>query len=117
MYEPSPYFRLQKEYIQQEADRYYILSAKYYVLEPSDIIQPYNQQIANKAKWGTEAFKRLMDYVSEYSTEATFVITAGRDYSDTLVLLLNNHGYKVRQPVDGLKFGPTLSRLKELVDD
>lgn len=64
MYLPSTLFRKASAYCSREYDRWYILSAKYGLLSPDDIIEPYDQTLktmsrAEREEWGQQVSSQL----------------------------------------------------------
>ena len=45
MYEGGSLFRKMREYVEQTYDQYYILSGKYGLMEPDEIIEPYEDVV------------------------------------------------------------------------
>lgn len=71
MYSPSALFRKASAYCAREYDRWYILSAKYGLLSPEDVVEPYDDTLQSMSKtertsWGkrvSSQLKKLGDHV------------------------------------------------------
>lgn len=122
LYSPSAYFKKASTYAQQEHDEWYILSAKYGLLEPDGPeIEPYDSTLSDystskQESWARKIFESLsaLDLLSE---ENTLVIHAGADYYETLVPLLDDAGIDYQIPTKGLRFGEKLAWYNEHLDE
>lgn len=115
----SPLFKGMRNYAEQNADSWFILSAKYRLLRPDEVIAPY--ELAMKAMpkrkrlaWAEQVQCQLLEFLP---AGALVVILAGRDYHKDLVPFLKSHGFTVEVPMEGLGFGPRLRWLKEHMCD
>ena len=64
LYSPSHLFSLSYAYAQKVADKVFILSAKYGLVEEEDVISPYNLTLnnffkTNAKRMGTKSFKTI----------------------------------------------------------
>ncbi len=106
-----------RRYAEQNADTWYILSAKYGLLRPDEVIRPYEQTLkdmpkADRLAWAErvqEALLRLLPPGAEV------VFLAGIRYRENLVPFLERQGFTVKVPMAGLAFGPQLRWLKRQV--
>jgi len=94
-------------------DKIYVLSAKYGLLSLNDEIAPYNQTLnemttAEVKSWATEVLRQLRR-VSEIEN-TNFIFLAGDRYRKYLLPELNYYAI----PLQGLRIGEQLSKLKEL---
>ena len=109
----SPYFNKLLSYAKSlNPDNIYILSAKYYVLEPEDIIEPYNKTLKNfserkKKLWAYEVYKELKEKEVDFDEKSLFLV--GKDYRKYLVKLFSDS----RTPLEGLGYGEQLHFLNE----
>jgi cytoplasmic iron level regulating protein YaaA (DUF328/UPF0246 family) len=92
-------------------DAIYILSAKYGLLPPDRIIEPYEQtlktmKIAERKEWA----KGVLDELRQNTDlkNDMFIFLCGEPYRKYLLPEVTN--YEI--PMQGLKFGPQLSWLK-----
>lgn len=116
MYTKSNYFNLKLDYCKKiNVDKIYILSAKYGLLEPEEIIEPYNVHLKETSKdyrltWSENVLKDLKDKTDLESDE--FIILAGNDYMKYLLEHIPNH----YNPVKGLGIGQQMKFFKEFGD-
>ncbi|MGL4987544.1 MAG: DUF6884 domain-containing protein [Treponemataceae bacterium] len=92
-------------------DKIFILSALHGLVELDQEIEPYNVTLTNLAKkervqWGKKVIEQLKNH-SDIKND-TFIILAGKLYSDPIEDYLENIEY----PLVGLKIGERLSFLK-----
>jgi hypothetical protein len=82
----SPLFSGRRRWVEQTCDRWFILSAKYGLVAPGQVVQPYDETLANKSRsarhaWAqsviTDLQSQLRDLVA-YS----FEVHAGAAYCD-----------------------------------
>ncbi|MDR3075504.1 MAG: hypothetical protein LBU30_05665 [Candidatus Methanoplasma sp.] len=94
------------------ADRVFILSAKYGLLEEYDSIEPYNETLNNKTaaevkKWADGVLVSLAEKTDLQNDE--FVFLAGEKYRKYLV----GHLQHVDVPLLGMRIGEQLAFYKE----
>lgn len=109
----SPLFRLSKDYATVRG-RWYILSALYGLVEPSEEIEPYDLVLKSlprrqRIDWGAKVVARLSELNCR---DRRFVVLAGREYVDPLKAA----GLEVDEPMKGLRFGLRLQWLKRQVE-
>lgn len=108
----SPLFRYSYQYAKSLNPRkIYILSAKYGLLEPDDIIEPYEQTLKNmsaasRKRWGGECINSLKQKGQNFAEEAVFL--CGDNYRKDLLKVFPNH----RVPIKGISFGNQLKFYK-----
>ena len=118
LYMPSTFFQKACEYVEVNHDRWYILSAKHHLLDPSGPpIEPYDDtlsgaRVARKRKWAKAVYDQLEEE-GLLNIGNRFVFHAGRDYYSELIPLLDNTPVEVKTPTDGLQFGETLAWYNE----
>jgi len=114
LYMPSTFFSKAREYVEANHDRWYILSAKHHLLDPSGPpIEPYEDTlsdapVAQKHKWAETVYNQL-DEEGLLDEGNRLVVHAGRDYYSELIPLLDDTQVDVETPTDGLMFGETLA--------
>lgn len=114
LYTPSAYYRKMRAYCEENHDRWYILSAKYGMLEPyGEPIEPYNETLRNftvgeKREWAESVFKQL-EAKESLEKDSTLFIHAGKDYYGELLPLLERTGAKVKTPTEGLGLGEKMA--------
>lgn len=110
----SPLFLYTSNYAQKILDRFYILSAKYGLLTPDQIIEPYEETLNNKnlnerVIWSNNVFKQI---TKEISINDRIVFLAGEKYKEILNDLLIKHGYKTQSPLNRMSIGRQLQWFK-----
>lgn len=93
MYMPSNLFSLSYAYAKQVAEKVFILSAKYGLLEENERISPYEftlKQLPYKRRldWAQYVLKQLRAKCDIENDE--FIVLAGKDYYETLLPQLNH---------------------------
>jgi hypothetical protein len=87
-------FEKSKAYAKQlvengEADAWYILSAKHGLVEPQEMIDPYDETLADasveeKREWGKQVNLKLGEVAPTYHTPVTHIILGGKDYYEPI---------------------------------
>jgi hypothetical protein len=109
MYLQSTLFKKASNYIkQQHYDKWFILSAKYGLLEPNTIIEPYNTTLNNMnaldiKTWSQNVYKKLIQY---NPNEIDFY--TGEKYRKYLIPLLKENNIIVNIPLMGHGIGEQL---------
>lgn len=109
----SPLFKGAYAYAKKlNADKIFILSAKYGLLEETDIIEPYNETLNKKKNseikcWSQKVIKQLSLKTNLKSDD--FVFLAGEKYRRYLVGEIEH----VSIPLKGMPIGKQLSFYKE----
>ena len=110
----SPLFRLNLRYAESlKPDGIYVLSAKHGLLDLEQEVEPYEQTLnAMKSQeirlWAAKVLRQLSEVSSPEVNE--FVFLAGDRYRKYLL----PHIKHARIPLQGLRIGEQLSKLKEL---
>ena len=116
MYLLSQLFKKASYYIkQQNYDKWFILSAKYGLLNPNDIIEPYDLTLSNMKsedikKWSEKIFNQLVIYNID---EIDFY--TGEKYRKYLISLLKEKNIICNIPLKGLGIGQQLKFYKEAI--
>jgi len=113
----SPLFKGMRRYAEQNADAWFILSAEHGVLQPDQVIAPYERTLKampkrDRVAWAERVHHQLLEFLP---AGAVVVILAGNRYRENVVAFLESHGFIVEVPMVGLQFGPQLRWLKEHV--
>ncbi len=109
----SPLFKGAYKYAEKiNADKIFILSAKYGLLEETDIIEPYNETLNKKKNseiklWAKKVIAQL-SLKTDLNTD-DFVFLAGERYRRYLVSEIKH----VSIPLKGMSIGKQLSFYKE----
>ncbi len=108
----SPLFKMSFAYAKKiGADKIFILSAKYGLLESEEIVEPYNQTLnrmnsKEKEDWGKIVLSKLA--LLTKLAEDDFIFLAGENYRKNLVPKIKNFTV----PMKGLGIGKQLRWLK-----
>jgi cytoplasmic iron level regulating protein YaaA (DUF328/UPF0246 family) len=108
----STLYKLSLAYAKQmKADKIFILSAKYGLLELSQIIEPYNitlNKMSNSEiqNWSNKVYESLKEKVE--IDNSTFVFLAGNNYRKGLAKSLKS----IKVPLEGLRIGEQMHFLK-----
>lgn len=114
LYLESALFRKAREYVEENHDEWYVLSAKHHLLDPEGPpIEPYDETLTGatttrKREWAQTVYRQLE--AEGLLTDSTqLVFHAGRDYYDELLPLLEADPVETKTPTDGLRYGETLA--------
>lgn len=108
----SPLFKLSLNYAKKQADKIFILSAKYMLLDLEQEIEPYELTL-NKIKdeevklWADKVLEKLKEKADLERDE--FIFLAGEKYRKYLIPEIKNYNI----PMKGLGIGKQLKFLKE----
>lgn len=92
-------FQKLKEIAQNIGLQWFILSAKYGLLPPDQIIDPYDMCLTDCSDDYRQLWtEKVIQSLSRFSKETLFVIAANNDYSQSIAFSLINHGYRVSAP-------------------
>jgi hypothetical protein len=111
----SPLFRKSRAFVEQHCHTWFILSAEYGLLEPSEVIEPYEQTLNTKSRqereqWAGRVWQTLRQRLRPNDH---VMLLAGRKYREALVPLLEMHGCSVEVPMEGLGIGQQLQWLSQ----
>lgn len=110
----SALFRGRRRAVESRCDRWFVLSAKHGLIEPTRLVAPYDVTLVRasagqRRRWA----ERVLDQIDEAVGSVrgmTFEIHAGSAYSDWgLVAGLRERGARVVQPARGLGLGEQLA--------
>ncbi|MFB0920469.1 MAG: hypothetical protein QMB62_06255 [Oscillospiraceae bacterium] len=111
MYSPSHLFSLSYAYAKKTAEKVFILSAKYGLLEENDHISPYEftlKQLTHNRRedWAQYVIKQMSPKCDIENDE--FIILTGKDYYETLLPTLKHYSL----PLEHLSMGQRMSTLE-----
>lgn len=111
----SPLFAKSRQYAETHADKWYILSAKYGLVVPERIIEPYEKTLNTMPKEERKAWshKVLVQLTHSTSPSDQIIFLAGERYREDLEHELINRGYSVSTPMRGLSIGRQLQWLTQ----
>lgn len=116
LYSASNLFSLSYQYAKKNADKIYILSAKYGLVAENRIISPYDQTLKEMSRqqqldWASGVVAELRKECNLFSD--CFILLAGNTYCRDLVQHFPNHSL----PLDGLRMGERMAQLKKMSDE
>lgn len=111
----SDLFSKSVQYAERNADEWWILSAKFGLLNPDKIIGKYDitlntMPISARKEWAEKVFQDLMDVINPGDS---VIILAGQRYVEFLLPKLKAYGVTIDRPLEGLRIGEQLRWLKE----
>ncbi len=103
----SPLYLASRTFVEGRYNKWYILSAKYGLLEPDQNIEPYDETLNKKSMvlrkaWASEVATSLVKLLPKHSV---IDIYAGASYFQLLRPLLEEQGFVVRVPLEGVSLG------------
>lgn len=111
----STLFKLNLKYAEKlRPDKIYVLSAKHGLLSLNDEIAPYNQTLNEMTNKEVKAWaKEVLDQLKRVSEieKTKYIFLAGDRYRKYLLPALKDYAI----PLQGLRIGEQLSKLKELI--
>lgn len=106
----SPLFRMSRQWIERQGVPWFILSAKYGLLDPSRIVEPYNLTLSQLSRQQRQQWSRhVHQQIVAATGDATLLVLAGSLY------LGATKGFRVIDPLQGLPIGRRLQRLKAML--
>lgn len=111
----SPLFMKSRTYAEVHADHWFILSAKYGLVEPDEVIAPYektlnNAGVSERREWARRVHAQL-ESRGVLQQGVSFVWLAGAKYQESLRKLLGDFDH--HDPLAGLRMGERLARLSK----
>lgn len=109
----SPLFTKSRHYAEINADRWYILSAKYGLVAPERIIEPYEKTLNTMPREERKEWSRrvLAQLTNSITLSDQIIFLAGERYREDLERELISRGYSVSTPMRGLSIGKQLQWL------
>lgn len=128
----GPLFRCSVRYAEATCDSWYVLSAKHHVLEPDDVIDPYDLCLGNLRRRSAQAATcterelarqwAIIVRADLFCGESprvrpgdTVVLLAGKAYRDPLLPWIER-SVRVECPLEGLGIGQQMHWLKEAAE-
>lgn len=111
----SPLFTKAREYVEKRCDTWYILSAKYGLVAPSQVVDPYEETLnrkpcAERKRWAKRVWEDLLPHL--HSGDHVLIL-AGERYREYLVPRIIQHRCGVEVPMKGLGIGRQLQWLSK----
>ena len=116
----SPWFGKAKTYVESTKQRWFILSAKYGLVEPNCEIDPYDRSlnsmpIEERKEWAEDVSNELRLHIADIDT---IYILAGQRYREFLVPKLRDYDdVNICVPMEGLRIGEQLRWLDERINE
>ena len=115
----STWFRYCRRYAEQNADRWFILSAEHGVLRPEQRIDPYERALMTMSKqariaWAGRVQQQLLELLP---ASAVVIVLAGIRYRENVAPFLEERGFTITVPMLGKRSGQQLQWLKEQTRD
>ena len=112
----SALFQKAQAYAVSRFDEWRILSAKYGLVLPDQVLDPYDETLNSmprkaRLEWADRVFNAIL---SSLEPDALLAFVAGERYREGLVTRLEERGYTIKVPLEGLSIGKQLSWLKKL---
>lgn len=113
LYMPSTLFAGRRRYVERSCDRWFILSAKHGLVDPDDVLEPYDQTLNGASRSVKREWTRLVLSEIDKAIEIDrthFEMHAGNDYwGFGLVEGLEKRGATVTLPTTGMRIGAQLA--------
>ncbi len=114
----SALFAKSREFVEQRCDSWFILSAKYGLVEPAAVLEPYEETLNTKSRadrdeWAEKVWVSLRQRLKPHDC---VTILAGERYRERLLPLIETHGCHVDVPMQGLGIGRQLQWLSRQLE-
>lgn len=115
----SNWFVKARTCVERTGRSWYILSAKYGLVDPNEQIEPYEKTLNNMGIDDRHAWARgVIEALDPHLTNVKSVIfLAGQRYREFLEPVLSNCGIEVKVPMESLGFYEQLAWLKACVEE
>ena len=109
----STLFKKSRDYVEKNCNNWYILSAKHGLLEPDQVIGPYEETLNTKSRSEREewAAKVWRDLKQRLAPDDEIIILAGKKYREFLLPEISHRGFQFMVPMEGLGIGRQLQWL------
>ena len=113
----SALFQKARAFVEKRCDRWYVLSAKYGLVDPHRVIEPYEETLNTKSQlerrvWAQRVWADLRPLICAGDQ---VIMLAGERYREHLLPELASHGCVVEVPMTGLGIGRQLQWLTQQV--
>jgi len=111
----SAFFRKARDLVEASGAPWFVLSAKYGLIRPDQVIEPYDFTLntagtAERRAWATSVLAELL---SAIGNRKRVVFLAGERYREFLIEPLRQRGFTIEVPMDHLTRGEQLAWLSE----
>jgi hypothetical protein len=109
----STWFKKASEYARKFGDQWFILSAKYGLVDPRMVIEPYDQTLKDMKVCERRAWAKgvISDLLPRLGDSDTIVFLASKLYREFLIGPLSKSGMNIEIPMEGLSIGKQLQWL------
>ncbi|MHB8089205.1 MAG: DUF6884 domain-containing protein [Anaerolineaceae bacterium] len=106
----SDWYLKASAYAKKVGNQWFILSAKYGLLAPDKVVEPYNvtlktMPIHSRRLWAARVIQELQPILS---LGDTVIFLAGDAYRENLITPIQNMGCQISIPMQGLRIGEQL---------
>jgi cytoplasmic iron level regulating protein YaaA (DUF328/UPF0246 family) len=106
----STWFRKARAYVERRGHQWFILSAKYGLIGPDEVIAPYDETLirmpaSGRRLWGARVIE-AMD--REIEADTPLIVLAGQNYRDPIWPVI---AHRASIPMEGLGIGAQLAWL------
>jgi hypothetical protein len=110
----SVWFLKARRYAENYGTNWFVLSAKFGLLLPGEIVAPYEMTLntmppSERRQWALKVFEQIR----QQHVYKTVEILAGGKYRSYLAPLMEKDGYKITVPMEGLGIGQQLQWLSK----
>jgi hypothetical protein len=114
----SPLFTKLRKFVEKHCDYWFILSAKHGLVEPTQVIEPYEESLNTKSprerdEWAKRVWSGLRQRLKP---DDHVTILAGEKYRENLVPRVIEYGCQVNVPMEGLGIGRQLQWLSRHIE-
>lgn len=111
----SPAFQMKRQLAERAGASWVVLSAKHGILQPDDVVEPYDETLTTMGVAARKAWARnVLPTLIPLAREAGHVVClAGQRYIEFLVQPMTEAGVSVLQPLKGLRQGEQLAWLTQ----
>lgn len=105
-----------RNFAENRADSWKILSAKHHLIAPDDVIETYdlaltNMTILERQDWALQTFRQIERVASP---EDKMIFLAGHPYREFLVPMLKSRGHPIAAPMSHLGIGKQIAWLQKI---
>lgn len=114
----SDYFRKMRSVVERAGWQWCVLSAKYGLLDPDEVVEPYDKTLNNmprpdRVQWANRVLRTLEPRLEGVRSVVVF---ASNSYQEFVVPALQERGIAVHDPMKDMPIGKRLRWLKQLLE-
>ena len=111
----SALFNKSRKYVEQHCDRWYVLSAKYGLVDPNQVVEPYEETLNTKPQKERQRWAEMVwsDLREKLDARDKVLILAGARYREYLLPKIIEYGCSVDVPMEGKSIGKQLQWLSQ----